>query len=95
MTFTFESTLPPTLTAPRPRRPPRLPALLAGALAISSGCSAVEPSGEPEAPAGSEHLAASASALSAPPFERVLTAWDQPEEGWAGYTLHTVDVDGE
>ncbi|MCP3141565.1 hypothetical protein [Pyxidicoccus xibeiensis] len=28
----------------------------------------------------------------APGFQRVLTAWDQPETVWGGYTLHTVDV---
>jgi hypothetical protein len=28
-------------------------------------------------------------------FSRALTAWDQPETGWSGYTLHVVDVSGD
>jgi len=29
------------------------------------------------------------------PFQRVLTAWEQPEPGWTGYTLHVADVSGD
>jgi hypothetical protein len=28
-------------------------------------------------------------------FTRALTAWDQPETGWDGYTLHVADVSGD
>ena len=28
-------------------------------------------------------------------FTRALTAWDQPETGWSGYTLHVADVSGD
>jgi hypothetical protein len=28
-------------------------------------------------------------------FTRALTAWDQPELGWAHYTLHVADVTGD
>jgi Zn-dependent metalloprotease len=28
-------------------------------------------------------------------FTRVLTAWDQPESGWSGYSLHMKDVTGD
>ena len=28
-------------------------------------------------------------------FRRALTAFDQPEQGWSGYTLHAVDVNGD
>src|SRR5262245_36677057 len=88
MKLMSESALQPTLrTATFRGRPPWLPALLAGALTISSGCSGAEPS---EAQASSEIVAASTCS-----FERVLTAWDQPEEGWSGYALHVADVSGD
>lgn len=28
-------------------------------------------------------------------FARVLTAWDQPEGGWTGYTLQVRDITGD
>lgn len=28
-------------------------------------------------------------------FQRVLTAWDQPEHGWTGYTLDVADITGD
>ncbi len=28
-------------------------------------------------------------------FSRALTAWDQPESGWSGYSLDVADVDGD
>jgi hypothetical protein len=45
-----------------------------------------------------EFTAADLTALTAlygVPFHRALTAWDQPEGGWAGYALNVVDVSGD